>query len=124
MKKCNCLSAPQYHRDECLEFDTFGNKKGAPSVSKISRITWEDIEKKKPSPSNPVFLISQEQIDKKKTPNSVIGFLYPPEIKIVGLGLVNNTYFAKTELTILPRIFFFKDEKSSEYFLEGYDSFK
>lgn len=24
---CNCKSQPQYHRDDCLEFDAFGNKK-------------------------------------------------------------------------------------------------
>jgi hypothetical protein len=27
MSKCKCLSAPQYHRDDCPSFDSFGNKK-------------------------------------------------------------------------------------------------
>lgn len=27
MKKCSCICAPQYHRDDCSFFDTYGNPK-------------------------------------------------------------------------------------------------
>ena len=26
-KKCNCISAPDYHREDCTLFDTYGNIK-------------------------------------------------------------------------------------------------
>lgn len=49
MKKCNCLSAPQYHREDCLVFDVWGNHK-----KKI--LFFHEIELMNPSKEKPIKL--------------------------------------------------------------------
>lgn len=41
MKKCKCLSAPDYHRDDCPLFDVYGKEKKAPPAFKPLKIDPE-----------------------------------------------------------------------------------
>lgn len=65
MSKCKCLSAPQYHRDDCPEFDSLGNKKQLINSSVIYFISesLKDTQFIDNFKNNPISFIELDKLD-------------------------------------------------------------